>query len=231
MKRKIRTIALVALMVISLSLLSAAKSSQDQTERAESASLQHPPFDEFNPDEIADGIINGLISEKQFRRKTLSDEQVVDVFKKLREKRGWNMDDDLFTDIATQRGRLPDIESNAVTVQAGGCDQPIELQSGTRNYRYYSGQRRARAGECGSDPVLPDIVLLFSKPITPRTSPNNFKWWSNAWYVRWVLNAAYGGRLAASGLCGNQVRVCVGARGYSLLGPWDFSTIYIWWNQ
>jgi hypothetical protein len=228
-----QVIAIMA-MTILLTTLSVAQEAQRDAE----PTLGHSQVIEFDPNDLADKIISGIISEKQFRKLLLTDEQVTEVFRHIGLKRQWTISEEALVEIGRNRGHIaPNTSSDLSLATTGACIQDVELQNGSNNFVYPIGVFRPRAGEaCGSgsgDRLLFDRVLEY-RPRNAPANANNVKWWSNSWFVRWVLNnpppTGFRGRLTASGLCSNRIRVCIGFRALTQLGPWDLQTIYLWWN-
>lgn len=118
----------------------------------------------------------------------------------------------------------------SVKAQNGANAQPVEMEHGTTDISYPAYYEKARKGECGGglrDIFFPDYVLVYNTPGRGTGSPDNIKFWSNLSHVRWAMNVAYGGKLAASGLRTSTTRVCMGSAGRHL-SLYDFRYIYLW---
>lgn len=48
----------------------------------------------YNPEQLADMIVLGLVSEEKFFEMNLSEKEVLEVFKNIRNQRNWQIDDE-----------------------------------------------------------------------------------------------------------------------------------------
>ena len=180
-------------------------------------------------DQIADRIVVGLLSEKSFLKLDLSDEQVVQIFKRIRDARGWQIDDEALAEVAKIRGTSSTDLPDTMNASAWSCsNQALEMESGSRDTVYLYRRTSPNGNECGTD--RDDTVLEYRPRWGPYTNPDCVKWWCPLWYVRWVIYSSppvgFYGRLSANGFCTTTIRVCVGSR-VRYLGN-DLNYIYLW---
>lgn len=109
----------------------------------------------------------------------------------------------------------------ATTVQ---CSQFVEKENGSTGSAYPYRQTTPNGNECGGDPD--DIVLEYYISWGPSTNPDNARWWSGLWWVRWVVGGCYSNGLSANGLCTTNARVCIGSCA-KWLGN-DLNYLYLW---
>lgn len=105
----------------------------------------------------------------------------------------------------------------------GECSQNVESESGSTG-SVYPYQTTPNGNECGGDED--DIVLAYNTYWGPSTNPDNAKWWSNLWWVRWIVGSCYPSGLSANGLCTTNTRVCIGSCARWLGG--DLNLLYLW---
>ena len=106
---------------------------------------------------------------------------------------------------------------------AGASNQKIEFECGTHE-RVYPTLIMPYQGECGSD--SDDIVLQYNTYWGTRVDPDNVRWSSDLWWVRWYINRVYPDGLSANGLDSTTTRVCMGTKG-QVLGL-DIELLYLW---
>lgn len=199
----------------------------------------------FDAARIADNIIVGLLSEEQFQQMNLAAAERLEVFKTIKQQRGWTMsDEDLqaaleLADHGRESPPLGNETAKALSVKAnapnavgqsnaitGSCNQYIRMEEGYSYAQYPLGFAKPSPGECGSD--KDDIIIGYRTPNYPRTNTNNVHSWSPHWWVRLGMRVAYtDGGMAANGLCSTVTRACVGTKGRALVGP-DLQYIYLW---
>lgn len=177
-------------------------------------------------DVIADKVIVGIISEKDFEEMNLSVEEKVEVFFNIALRRGWSLTkDDLFDIFLTEKNPSPESKQE---IEVGGvylleCSQFVEFyDSGVTNIVYPLYYMTAAPGECGPD--TDDIVLVYNNVY--GGNPDYYRWNSNLWWVRTVLTVAYNNGLSANGLCNSTIHVCIGTKG-QVLGD-DMLYVYLW---
>lgn len=169
---------------------------------------------------LADKIIVGLVSEKEFRKMNLPFEQIVEVFKHIRDKRGWTIDDEsLATALSSLKPSEPKAEFITPSV-VGNCSEWIELESGSSFAAYPVS--RSTTNECGGDN---DALLIYNTPKYPNTQTYNLRVYSQLWWVRSTIASCYGG-VSANSLCSSQARVCIGSCA-KWLGS-DLNYLYLW---
>lgn len=173
---------------------------------------------------LADMIVLGSISEDQFFELNLSEKDVVEVFKNIRDQRNWKMDDKYLTFVIREALNQRKNEKDALAILSGECSQRVEKESGSTGSVYPYRRVSPIGNECGGDPD--DFVLEYNTYWGPSTNPDNAKWWSNYWYIRFVVGACYPSGLSASGLCTTNTRVCMGSCA-SYLGN-DVMWVYLW---
>ena len=175
---------------------------------------------------LADRIIIGLVSEDQFRKMNLTLDQVVEVFKQIGTKRGWNFSDtDLKRILAVALKSKPNSSSDVFQpLYSGACSQLVEQANGSNYSAYPTGRTTPIGNECGGDPD--DIILLYNTPNAPNTNADNVRWYSVLWWVRWVISGCYSSGLSANSLCTTQTRVCMGSCGQTLGS--DLNYLYLW---
>lgn len=215
----------IALLLLPANQVSATKLSTDE--------VKYQSKTGFDPADLAEGINAGLVSEEQFLKLDLSEEQILEVFKSISDKRGWKRDDGLLAKVAREIKLNTNASTKAVTAPPS-CDENIEMKEGWSNMIYPCRYTKPVQGEsCGSgkyDKLLPDRVLEYQLPNKPG-NPTDVRWWSNQWMVRKTLQTAYGGVLGSNGFCGNTVRVCIGTKAFGTLSPGDLMTVYLWWPR
>lgn len=199
----------------------------------------------LNAATIADNIIVGLLSEEQFDQLKLTPSERLEVFKQIKQQRGWKVsDEDLQRALEESdqekmphrrhpREKMTPEPSSAIANIAasssnavGACNQYITMEEGYTHVAWPIGWARPWPGECGSDKE--DIIIGYNTPNYPLTNTANVRSWSPFWWVRAGMRAAYpSGGMAANGLCSTVTRACIGSKGQFLLGPEIFK-IYIW---
>jgi len=173
---------------------------------------------------LADMIVLGSVSEEQFLGLNLSEKEVVEVFKGIRDQRGWKMDDKQLAGVISEVLKQKDnSEDKFVASTRGDCNQLVEKKDGSTGTTYPYDRVSPIGNECGGDPD--DCVLKYYTSWGPSTNPDNVKWWCDYWYIRWVVGLHLDG-LSASGLCTTQTRVCIGSRA-SWAGN-DLMWVYLW---
>ena len=159
---------------------------------------------------LAEMIILGSVSEEQFFGLNLSEKEVVEVFKNIRDQRDWKMDDEYLAvainKILKQRDKK---ENEFVASTRWDCNQRVEKGSGSTGTTYPYAHVPAVGNECGEDPD--DRVLKYYTSWGPSTNPDNVKYWSNYWHIRNFVWFCHLRGLSASGLCTTQTRVCTGS--------------------
>lgn len=180
-------------------------------------------------DRIADAIIVGVISEEQFLEMNLTEEQQLEVFKRIRDKRGWGMNDEDLS--STLRQRADDnmsVRDSGIAAASGDPNQFIEMESGNQYSAYPLYRRSAIGTECGTDRWWdPDVVQFYNTPKWPNTNADMVRNWSTLWWVRWVLSRCYtGGRVAGAGMNTNTTKICIGVCGRTLGS--DLNYLYLW---
>lgn len=173
----------------------------------------------YNSNQIADMIIIGIVSEKEFLAANLSENDILEVFKGIRNKRGWKVDDKKLASTLKQKNNL-----KTPVILLGSCSQSVEQASGDRDAVYPYRQTTPIGNECGGDPD--DIVLEYYTWWGPSTNPDNVRWYSLLWWVRWTVGTCYPGGLSANGLCTTNTRVCIGSCAKWLGG--DLNYLYLW---
>jgi hypothetical protein len=189
-------------------------------------------WDESDYSSLADRINAGLVSEEQFLRMDFDKAQTLEVFKHIRDKRGWTLSNEELKEaldyymVKTKSPASTNSAPAGATVAAvgGSCDQWVELEKGENYAAYPVGQIRPNSGECGPD--NDDIILLYNTPNVGRGNPDNVRVWSYLWTVRAVIKRAYRGGVGANGLCHHTTRVCMGSAGQKL--GRDLNTLYLW---
>ena len=172
-----------------------------------------------DPEHLADRIIVGVVSEEEFQNLKLDAAERLEVFKRIRDKRGWMMSDKQLKEVVESQ-----LDSGRTVYATGSCNQFIEMENGSTYATYPVSRTNPNPGECGTD--KDDIVLVYSTPRWPSTNADNLRNWSNLWWVRQVLSRCYGGKIAANGLCTSTTRACVGSCA-KWLGN-DLNYVYIW---
>jgi len=160
---------------------------------------------------LAEMIILGSVSEEQFFGLNLSEKEVVEVFKNIRDQRDWKMDDEYLAVAINKILKQRSIEGDESVVSStrGGCSQRIEKGSGSTGTTYPYAHVPAVGNECGED--FDDRVLKYYTSWGPSTNPDNVKYWSNYWHIRNFVQICHLWGLSASGLCTTQTRVCTGS--------------------
>lgn len=189
-------------------------------------------LDESSYSKLADKINAGLVSEEQFLGMKFDKAQTLEVFKYIRDKRGWTLsDEELKESLDYYMSNTASLASTnfaptSATVAAvgGSCDQWVELEKGENYAAYPVQQISPNPGECGTD--KDDIILLYNTPNSGRGNADNIRVWSYLWTVRAVIKTAYRGRVGANGLCHHTARVCMGKAGRKL--GRDLDTLYLW---
>ena len=175
---KLRTLSTIALLIcgvtVSLAISGSGTGQEKLAPTAQPTGLSDKRIARQTPNEIlADKIIVGLVSEEEFTGMNLSSDEILEVFKHIRDRRGWTMDDQELEASLGQyrlRGSQPDIVEMSVT---GGCDHFIPLQSGTRYAAYPVYRTPARRGECGPD--TNELILVYNTPNWPNTNTANIR--------------------------------------------------------
>lgn len=178
----------------------------------------------YNLKRLADMVVLGSVSEEQFFELNLSEKEVVEVFKNIRNQRNWKMDDEYLTVVIKEALNQRKNEKDAFTALSGACSQRVEKENGSRGYVYPYRRVSPSGNECGGD--SDDFVLEYNTYWGPSTNSDNAKWWSNYWYIRFIVGSCYSSGLSASGLCTTNTRVCMGSCA-SYLGN-DIMWIYLW---
>lgn len=182
--------------------------------------------------DLADRINAGLVSEEQFLEMGFDKAQTLEVFKHIRDKRGWTLSDEELKEALTdypsnaRTSESPNFASvGAASATVGGsCAQPVELEKGENYAAYPVGHTSPNGGECGGDDD--DIIMLYNTPNLGRGDADNIRVWSYLWTVRTVVRRAYRGRVGANSLCERTTRVCMGSAGQKL--GRDLDTLYLW---
>lgn len=115
------------------------------------------------------------------------------------------------------------VATAAMPAMAGASSQKIEFEHGTYE-RVYPMLIMPSPGECGPD--SDDIVLQYNTYWGTRVDPDNVRWSSDLWWVRWHINFWYPNGLSANGLDSTTTRVCMGTKG-QVLGL-DLELLYLW---
>lgn len=186
---------------------------------------------------IADAIIVGLLSEEEFHTLVQTHRERLEVFKAIREARGWSIgDEELSRNLSIQQqegsnssfgkpGQFTLSASPAARYVTGSDHQYIAMEAGNSAASYPTARVKPNAGECGTD--SDDIVLIYNTPKWPSTDTTKVRSWSNLWWVRAVMRSSYtSGGMAAHGLAGPVARACIGSKA-KWLGP-DLNYLYIW---
>ena len=181
---------------------------------------------------LADAIIVGLLSEEQFRELPLPLPDRIEIFKAIRDKRGWTIEDnDLAQAVADSQinpSRTNNLGSKEKTSgdrsASGGDNQYIIMEYGTNAASYPISRVKPNAGECGSD--NDDIVLVYNTPRWPSTDTTRVRSWSQLWWVRFVMSSYSNGGMAAHGLLSPTTRACIGSKA-KWLGA-DLQYLYLW---
>ncbi len=121
------------------------------------------------------------------------------------------------------------IGSTAVQMAAavGPSNQKVEYEQGT-NERVYPTLTYPNPGECGTnDPIISDMILQYNTYWGPRVDPDNVRWSSDLWWLRYWVSYWYPSGLSANGLSTTTTRVCIGAAG-QIWAPDDLRLIYLW---
>jgi len=111
----------------------------------------------------------------------------------------------------------------ATPVSAGASNQKIEFEHGTYE-RVYPMLTMPSSCECGPD--SDDIILQYNTYWGTRVDPDDVRWSSDLWWVRWYINLVYPDGLSANGLDSTTTRVCMGMRGQTL--GLDLELLYLW---
>lgn len=224
MRKQLLSIAALTLTLIFAGVLSTSPV------RSKPASVTAP--DESGYSLLADKINGGLVSEEQFLEMKFGKAQALEVFKRIRDKRGWTLSDDelkeaidyYMSDTSSRASANFSPANTSVAAVGGSCDQWVELENGENYAAYPVQQISPNPGECGTD--NDDIILLYNTPNAGRGNPDNIRAWSYLWTVRAVIKSAYRGRVGANGLCTHTTRVCMGTAGRKL--GRDLNTLYLW---
>jgi hypothetical protein len=184
---------------------------------------------------LADQIIVGLVSEKQFMKMNLSSESMLEVFKHIRDQRSWGAsDEDLAETLNWYQpgvkapGSIP-VETPASTVTpaaSGPCRETIELENGSAYAAYPYALVRPSGSECTAGDTN-DRVLVYNTPKWPHTDSRKVRIWSNLWWVRWVLGQCNGGALG-NNVCTPTTRVCIGRCVRWSVPDRDLYYLYLW---
>lgn len=179
-------------------------------------------------EQLADRIIVGLVSEKQFSKLNLTSEEVLEVFKHIRDKRGWTIPDEgLESALRLYKfgESIPEPPaSGSISPQASGpCNYFLGLENGSTYASYPLYQTSPNSGECGPD--SDDVVLVYNTPKWPNTNSYNVRVYSSLWWVRSAISGCYGG-VSANSLCTSTTRVCIGSCA-RWLGS-DLNYLYLW---
>jgi hypothetical protein len=187
--------------------------------------------------QLADQIITGLISEKQFLRMRLSYEEVLEVFKDIRDQRGWTFsDDDLASMLAWYKLGEPPTESpspDEITTQStGNCSVFIRKENGSRYASYPVNIVAPSGSECGSGDRN-DLVLVYNTPKYPNTDTSKLRVWSIHWWISWAIGFPCPSGVGANNACTATTRVCLGSCVQLKLVPYgnlwnDLHYIYLW---
>lgn len=108
-------------------------------------------------------------------------------------------------------------------VADGASNQKVEFECGTHE-RVYPMLTMPCPGECGPD--SDDIILQYNTYWGPDVDPDDVRWSSDLWWVRWYIDFWYPDGLSANGLDSTTTRVCMGMRGQTL--GLDLELLYLW---
>lgn len=115
------------------------------------------------------------------------------------------------------------LSTMVMPVSAGSSSQKVEYEQGTYE-RVYPFLTLPNPGECGSD--SDDLILQYNTYWGPRVNPDNVRWNSDLWWVKYWVRTMYPSGLSANGLSTTTTRVCVGTRG-QVMGT-DLELLYLW---
>jgi len=208
---------------------SSSSAAAQSAQRTDGEERRTHPRREDKFDRIADMIIVGLISEEQFLELGLGDDDSLEVFRRIREKRSWHMDDESLARAINHNSREAASARTATAVndfcQNGRCCQRVEVKNGRLFISPPPTITFTNPGECGTDNN--DVILSFRTPKWPNTDPYKIRIGSDLWWIRWQLNTLTFGGPAANGLCSDTTRVCAGYRVLST----DVYLLYLWHDK
>lgn len=107
---------------------------------------------------------------------------------------------------------------------AGESNQKVEYASGNTG-SVYPILTMPNPNECGPD--SDDIILQYNTYWGPSVNPDNVRWNSDVWLVKYWIRAWYPSGLSANGLGTTTTRVCMGTLGQTL-GPDNLELLYLW---